>query len=132
MLQCTDELPPQIELLDSEDEEVIPLLDNYQDLPAHEESNNACYMGGVNGGLSMDTGHHHQLDILEWDNEPELTGAKEAFGLDDAGVENEIPPGIYHAYFDSQQLVQCITHSLTFLQNVPEARHFLALCDAAS
>ncbi|KAG1835956.1 hypothetical protein DFJ58DRAFT_735324 [Suillus subalutaceus] len=55
MLQHADELPPQIELLDSEDEEVIPLLDNYEDLPAHEESNNAYYMGGVNGGLGMDT-----------------------------------------------------------------------------
>ncbi|KAG1846437.1 hypothetical protein F4604DRAFT_1936424 [Suillus subluteus] len=80
MLQHADELPPQIELLDGEDEEVIPLLDNYEDLPAREESNDAYYMGGVNGGLGMDTGHHRQLDILEHDDEPELTGA------DDAGL----------------------------------------------
>lgn len=50
-MQHADELPPQIELLDSsEDEEVVPLLDNYEDLPA---SNDAYYMGGVNGGLGM-------------------------------------------------------------------------------
>ncbi|KAG2087441.1 hypothetical protein BD769DRAFT_1656149 [Suillus cothurnatus] len=81
MLQCADELPPQIKLLDSEnDEEVIPLLDNYEDLPAREDSNDTYYMGGVNGGLGMDTRHHRQLDILERDDEPELTGA------DDAGL----------------------------------------------
>ncbi|KAG1745149.1 hypothetical protein EDB19DRAFT_1958789 [Suillus lakei] len=84
LLQHADELPPQIELLDSsEDEEVVPLLDNYEDLPA---SNDAYYMGGVNGGLGMDTEHHHQLDSFERDDEPELTGAEEVFGLDDAGL----------------------------------------------
>ncbi|KAG2114046.1 hypothetical protein BD769DRAFT_1630045 [Suillus cothurnatus] len=83
-LQHADELPPQIELLDSsEDEEVVPLLDNYEDLPA---SNDAYYMGGVNGGLGMDTEHHHQLDSFERDDELELTGAEEVFGLDDAGL----------------------------------------------
>ncbi|KAG0700694.1 hypothetical protein DFH29DRAFT_1000934 [Suillus ampliporus] len=86
ILQCANELPPWIELLDNEDEDVVPLLDNYQDLPAHEESNGAYYMGGVNRGLGMDTGHHHQLDSLEHDNELELTGAEEVFRLDDAGL----------------------------------------------
>ncbi|KAG1719695.1 hypothetical protein EDB19DRAFT_1836499 [Suillus lakei] len=84
LLQQADELPPQIELLDSsEDEEVVPLLDNYKDLPP---SNDAYYMGGVNGGLGMDTEHHHQLDSFERDDEPELTGVEEVFELDDAGL----------------------------------------------
>ncbi|KAG1730995.1 hypothetical protein EDB19DRAFT_1912657 [Suillus lakei] len=84
LLQHTDELPPQIELLDSsEDEEVVPLLDNYKDLPP---SNNTYYMGGVNGGLGMDTEHHRQLDSFECDDEPELTGVEEVFELDDAGL----------------------------------------------
>ncbi|KAG1732296.1 hypothetical protein EDB19DRAFT_2005534 [Suillus lakei] len=84
LLQHADELPPQIELLDSsEDEEVVLLLDNYKDLPP---SNDAYYMGGVNGGLGMDTEHHRQLDSFERDDEPELTGVEEVFELDDAGL----------------------------------------------
>lgn len=33
-----------------------------------------------------DTEHHHQLDSFERDDELELTGAEEVFGLDDAGL----------------------------------------------
>ncbi|KIK39192.1 hypothetical protein CY34DRAFT_108336 [Suillus luteus UH-Slu-Lm8-n1] len=84
LLQCTDELSPQIKLLDSnEDEEVVPLLNNYKDLPT---SNNAYYMGGVNRGLGMDTEHHRQLDSFECDDEPKLTKGEEVFGPDDAGL----------------------------------------------
>ncbi|KAG2135401.1 uncharacterized protein EDB93DRAFT_1107149 [Suillus bovinus] len=76
LLQRADELPPQIVLLDSsEDEEVVSLLDNYEDLLA---SNDAYYMGDIE--------HHCQLDSFERDDEPELTGVEEGFGLDDAGL----------------------------------------------
>jgi hypothetical protein len=48
-----DELPQQIQLLDDEAEDFVPLLDDYQDLPSHEEPSGAYYMGGVGGGLGL-------------------------------------------------------------------------------
>ncbi|KAG2159142.1 uncharacterized protein EDB93DRAFT_1284042 [Suillus bovinus] len=53
-LWVADALPNQIQLLGK----------NYEDLPSHEEANGAYYMGGVGGGLGLDTEHLHQLDIL--------------------------------------------------------------------
>ncbi|KAG1822254.1 hypothetical protein EV424DRAFT_1346626 [Suillus variegatus] len=51
---CTaDKLPQQIQLLDDEVEDFVPLLDDYRDLPSREEPNGAYYMGGVGGGLGL-------------------------------------------------------------------------------
>jgi hypothetical protein len=52
-LRMADELPQQIQLLDDEAEDFVPLLDDYQDLPSHEEPSGAYYMGGVGGGLGL-------------------------------------------------------------------------------
>ncbi|KAG2128041.1 uncharacterized protein EDB93DRAFT_1268858 [Suillus bovinus] len=52
-LWVADALPNQIQLLGSEDEDSIALLENYEDLPSHEEANGAYYMGGVGGGLGL-------------------------------------------------------------------------------
>ncbi|KAG1845838.1 hypothetical protein F4604DRAFT_1688603 [Suillus subluteus] len=61
------------ELLDDtgdEDEELedLPLLDNHQDLPFNEVG---YYMGGVGGGLRLDTVHHRQLESLVEEDEPD-------------------------------------------------------------
>jgi hypothetical protein len=52
-LQLADELPGKIQLQDDEDEDFVPLLDDYQDLPSREDPNGAYYMGGVGGGLGL-------------------------------------------------------------------------------
>ncbi|KAG2154171.1 uncharacterized protein EDB93DRAFT_1239551 [Suillus bovinus] len=75
MLQCNEEIPSAIEDV----EEDLPLLENYQDLPYHEDNNGAYYMGGVGGGLG--------LDNLICDDEPKTTGSiDEDIGLDHDGL----------------------------------------------
>jgi hypothetical protein len=54
LIQHANEMPPQIQLLGGKDEEIVLLLENYQDLPACEESSTAYYMGSVNEGLSVE------------------------------------------------------------------------------
>ncbi|KAG1851233.1 hypothetical protein C8R48DRAFT_612750, partial [Suillus tomentosus] len=49
MLQGNEEIPSAIEDV----EEDLPLLENHQDLPYHEENNGTYYMGGVGGGLGL-------------------------------------------------------------------------------
>ncbi|KAG1796186.1 hypothetical protein EV424DRAFT_1353195 [Suillus variegatus] len=87
-LQMADELPCQIQLLDDDDDDFVPLLDDYQDLPSREEPNGAYYMGGVGGGLGLDTEHLHQLDSLTDSDKPNITlGVDEDLvGLDHAGL----------------------------------------------
>lgn len=52
-LRTADKLPQQIQLLDDEVEDFVPLLDDYRDLPSREEPNGAYYMGGVGEGLGL-------------------------------------------------------------------------------
>ncbi|KAG2125170.1 hypothetical protein DEU56DRAFT_759413 [Suillus clintonianus] len=87
-LRTADELPQHIQLLDDEVEDFVPLLDDYRDLPSCEEPNGAYYMGGVGGGLGLDTEHLHQLDVLSSNDEPDITlGTDENLvGLDHAGL----------------------------------------------
>ncbi|KAG1800559.1 hypothetical protein EV424DRAFT_1474841 [Suillus variegatus] len=87
-LQLADELPGKIQLQDDENEDFVPLLDDYQDLPSHEDPNGAYYMGGVGGGLGLDTEHCRQLDVLSHSDEPDITtGIDESLvGLDHAGL----------------------------------------------
>ncbi|KAG2128767.1 uncharacterized protein EDB93DRAFT_1108909 [Suillus bovinus] len=89
-LQMADELLHQIQLLDDDedDEDFVPLLDDYQDLPSHKEPNGTYYMGGVGGGLGLDTEHLHQLDSLTDNDEPNITLGidEDLVGLDHAGL----------------------------------------------
>ncbi|KAG1796277.1 uncharacterized protein HD556DRAFT_1431378 [Suillus plorans] len=88
-LCVADELPGQIQPLDDEDEDFVPLLDDYQDLPSREEPDGAYYMGGVGGGIGLDTEHLHQLDILSSNDEPPdvtLGTDENLVGLDHAGL----------------------------------------------
>ncbi|KAG1897951.1 uncharacterized protein F5891DRAFT_1191262 [Suillus fuscotomentosus] len=87
-LQLADKLPGEIQLQDDEDEDFVPLLDDYQDLPSREDPNGAYYMGGVGGGLGLDTEHCRQLDVLSHSDEPDITtGIDESLvGLDHAGL----------------------------------------------
>jgi hypothetical protein len=50
-----EELPAQMLLVDDsdEDEEILPLLEDYDDLPFCEENDGFYYMGGVGGGLGL-------------------------------------------------------------------------------
>ncbi|KAG1874467.1 hypothetical protein F4604DRAFT_1680990 [Suillus subluteus] len=79
-LQLADELPGEIQLQDDEDEDFVPLLDDHQDLPSHEDPNGAYYMGGVGGGLG--------LDVLSHSDEPDITAGidESSVGLDHAGL----------------------------------------------
>ncbi|KAG1844804.1 hypothetical protein DFJ58DRAFT_731076 [Suillus subalutaceus] len=83
MLQVDEEIPSTIEDV----EEDLPLLENHQDLPYHEEDNGAYYMGGVGGGLGLGDKHLHQLERLVCDDEPETTSSiDEDVGLDHDGL----------------------------------------------
>jgi hypothetical protein len=62
----SEELQAQTLLVDEsdEDEEVLPLLENYDDLPFCEENDGFYYMGGVGGGLGLGkTRTCHQSEI---------------------------------------------------------------------
>ncbi|KAG1879969.1 hypothetical protein F4604DRAFT_1891662 [Suillus subluteus] len=87
-LQLADELPGEIQLQDDEDEDFVPLLDDHQDLPSREDPNGAYYMGGMGGGLGLDTEHCHQLDVLSHSDEPDITTGidESSVGLDHAGL----------------------------------------------
>ncbi|KAG2030550.1 hypothetical protein BDR03DRAFT_1016990 [Suillus americanus] len=90
-VQANDEMIPcHIELLDETEEELtaLPLIDNLQELPYHEDDNGAYYMGGVGGGLGLVDQHLHQLESLAHEDEPDITlGIDEsAVGLDHAGL----------------------------------------------
>ncbi|KIK76038.1 hypothetical protein PAXRUDRAFT_18490 [Paxillus rubicundulus Ve08.2h10] len=51
------ELPLFVGVMEEEEEEPsedsVPLLENHEDLPFHEENNGEYYMGGVGGGLGL-------------------------------------------------------------------------------
>ncbi|KAG1891711.1 uncharacterized protein F5891DRAFT_1131539 [Suillus fuscotomentosus] len=82
-LQLADKLPGEIQLQDDEDEDFVPLLDDYQDLPSREDLNGAYYMGGV-GRRTWPC----QLDVLSHSDELDITtGIDESLiGLDHAGL----------------------------------------------
>ncbi|KAG2743521.1 hypothetical protein P692DRAFT_20878373 [Suillus brevipes Sb2] len=65
--------------------EDLPLLDNHQDLPFNEVG---YYMGGVGGGLGLDTVHHRQLESLVEEDEPDVPvdGDVNLVGLDHDGL----------------------------------------------
>ncbi|KAG1718698.1 hypothetical protein EDB19DRAFT_1837675 [Suillus lakei] len=91
IVQASKEMiPHHIELYDEPEEDLIalPLLENYQDLPDHEDGNGGYYMGGVGGGLGLVGEHLHRLESLAQDDEPNVTlGINEnAVGLDHAGL----------------------------------------------
>ncbi|KAG1742101.1 hypothetical protein EDB19DRAFT_1827762 [Suillus lakei] len=104
IVQASKEMiPHHIELYDEPEEDLIalPLLENYQDLPDHEDSNGGYYMGGtrpseyitvVDSDLVTNiyaVGEHlHQLESLARDDKPNITlGINEnAVGLDHAGL----------------------------------------------
>ncbi|KAG2127151.1 uncharacterized protein EDB93DRAFT_1109486, partial [Suillus bovinus] len=78
-----------IQLLDDdEDDEILYHFNDYQDLPSHKEPNGTYYMGGVGGGLGLDTEHLHQLDSLTDNDEPNITLGidEDLVGLDHAGL----------------------------------------------
>ncbi|KAF9231983.1 hypothetical protein BU15DRAFT_90769 [Melanogaster broomeanus] len=47
------DLPPITLLQEDEEEDIVPLLDNQEDLPFREESSGEYYMGGVGRGLGL-------------------------------------------------------------------------------
>ncbi|KAG1786733.1 uncharacterized protein HD556DRAFT_1449391 [Suillus plorans] len=61
-------LPPMVD--DNTNEDPLPLLKNQRDLLC---ANDADYMGGVHGGLSLDTSDHHRLDSLIEEDEPDTS-----------------------------------------------------------
>jgi hypothetical protein len=65
-LQHDEGLPAQMLLSDDEDDNVLPLLEDYNDLPFYEENNGFYYMGGVGGGLGL--GRIIVSLIREWRN----------------------------------------------------------------
>ncbi|KAG1832673.1 hypothetical protein EV424DRAFT_1342207 [Suillus variegatus] len=76
------ETRPQMPLPDSiEGDEELPLLQEHQDLPFHEETNGYYYMGGVRGGLGLDDGHHQLLDDLTHEDEPDVPHEADNAGL---------------------------------------------------
>ncbi|KAG1896154.1 uncharacterized protein F5891DRAFT_1130377 [Suillus fuscotomentosus] len=87
-LQLADKLPSEIQLQDDEDEDFVPLLDDYQDLPSCEDPNGTYYMGGVGGGLGLDTEHCRQLDVLSHSDELDITTwiDESLVGLDHTGL----------------------------------------------
>ncbi|KAG1853232.1 hypothetical protein C8R48DRAFT_675899 [Suillus tomentosus] len=78
-----EQLPPVV-LADDEDDP-LPLLENHQDLPFHEDDDRDYYMGGVGRGLGLDESHSQQLDELVQDDEPDV-GDNYLEGLDHAGL----------------------------------------------
>ncbi|KAG1774631.1 hypothetical protein EV702DRAFT_1047582 [Suillus placidus] len=72
----------------SEGDEDLPLLQDHQDLPFHEETNGYYYMGGVRGGLGLDNEHHQLLDGLTREDEPDVSDEADVnvTGLDNAGL----------------------------------------------
>ncbi|KAG1796638.1 uncharacterized protein HD556DRAFT_1431265 [Suillus plorans] len=89
---------PRMPLSDSiEEDEELPLLQEHQDLPFHEETNGYYYMGGVRGGLGLDDGHHRLLDDLTHEDEPDVSHEADNAGLqllDDLTHEDE--PDVSH------------------------------------
>ncbi|KAG1818443.1 uncharacterized protein BJ212DRAFT_1479456 [Suillus subaureus] len=78
---------PQIVLTDK-DNDPLPLLENHQDLPFHEDEDGAYYMGGVGRRLGLDESHSQQLDALAQEDEPDVSVVEEKNleGLDHAGL----------------------------------------------
>ncbi|KAG1722714.1 hypothetical protein EDB19DRAFT_1916525 [Suillus lakei] len=75
IVQISKEIPHHIELYDEAEEEltILPLIENHQELPYHEDANGAYYVGGVGGGLGLVDEHLDQLDSLVCDDEPDIT-----------------------------------------------------------
>ncbi|KAG2029242.1 hypothetical protein BDR03DRAFT_1018676 [Suillus americanus] len=91
IVEANDEMIScHIELLDEAEEELttLPLIENLQELPYHEDGNGVYYMGGVGGGPGLVDQHLHQLESLAHDDEPDITlGIDESVvGLDHAGL----------------------------------------------
>ncbi|KAG0699707.1 hypothetical protein DFH29DRAFT_877092 [Suillus ampliporus] len=93
IVQVSEEMIPcHIELYEEPEEDLtaLPLLENHQDLPDHEDSNGGYYMGGVGGGLGLGLVDEHlrQLESLAHDDKPDITLStnENAVGLDHAGL----------------------------------------------
>ncbi|KAG1738475.1 hypothetical protein EDB19DRAFT_1982912 [Suillus lakei] len=82
-----EEIPSAISVFEDVEED-LPLLENQQDLPYHEENNGTYYMGGVGGGLGLGDEHLHKLDKIARDDEPETTTSidENIVGLDHDGL----------------------------------------------
>ncbi|KAG2096300.1 uncharacterized protein F5147DRAFT_778349 [Suillus discolor] len=74
VLQLADNVPPTLLLNKTEtnEDDVLPLLEGCSDLPFCDEPNGPYYMGGVGGRLGLDTSHHNELDALVDDDEPDI------------------------------------------------------------
>ncbi|KAG1906483.1 uncharacterized protein F5891DRAFT_1181894 [Suillus fuscotomentosus] len=75
VLQLADNIPPTSLLNETEtnEDDVLPLIEGCLDLPFCDEPNGPYYMGGVGGGLGLDTSHHNELDTLVDDDKPDIS-----------------------------------------------------------